>query len=475
MIDFVKCFSSVEIDVNWDDEVKPSLRNRYNNLNQARISIKIFDILFGLGSVQPKRLKSSWIYSLIDNENLIEKLVDSQELKLRINDIKNSLDSERLGKISEELGIGLSVAVISKLYDVQKSTITRIRGINVQRPDWRCLLNDNRVLQVEAKGSTSKDTRAKQLREAVGQKLALPADVHIAVASLLKEASISEMKIKDPPSNDNFQIDNNYRHVDRAYHYSSVFSFIGESVLSLYFEKMARRLSGEIGSDEMDDKELMFNFLNNDAPCVKIDEGEYVGHLYGPIDNQYMFLGVNKELLYYRGFMEFQDADEDKIIMKDGIQFMIYTDGILVARVGDYDSFYRVYHIASTGVSMDTVALNDLDSIRTNSFNRYVKYILDKCDANPKWESRGTLKAKINENERIYHILHIRYNKGERFPDRTLKRIKDFMKERQGVLVTNLRIPQEELDFPCIGRTDFERIASSHADINVVREVFGMR
>lgn len=49
------------------------------------------------------------------------------------------------------------------------------------------------------------------------------------------------------------------------------------------------------------------------------------------------------------------------------------------------------------------------------------------------------------------------------------------MKERQGVLVTNLRIPQEELDFPCIGRTDFERIASSHADNNVVREVFGMR
>ena len=41
MIDFVRCFSSVEIDVNWDDEVKPSLRNRYNNLNQARISIKM--------------------------------------------------------------------------------------------------------------------------------------------------------------------------------------------------------------------------------------------------------------------------------------------------------------------------------------------------------------------------------------------------------------------------------------------------
>lgn len=218
---------------------------------------------------------------------------------------------------------------------------------------------------------------------------------------------------------------------------------------------------------------IPYHAYSGDAPCVKIDENEYAGHLYGTKDNQYMFLGVNKNLLYYRGFMEFQDSDEDKIIMKDGIQFMIYSDGILVAKVSDFDNFYKEYHIASTGVSMDTVALNDLDSIRTSSFNRYVKYILDKCEAEPKWASRGTLKAKINGNEKIYQILHIRYNKGERFPDRTLKRIKDFMKKRQGILVTNLRIPQEDLDFPYIGRTDFERIASSQADINVVREVFG--
>lgn len=62
MINFLKYFSSVEIVVNWDDEVKPSLRNRYNNLNQARISIKLFDIFCGVGCVQPKRFKSSWIY-----------------------------------------------------------------------------------------------------------------------------------------------------------------------------------------------------------------------------------------------------------------------------------------------------------------------------------------------------------------------------------------------------------------------------
>ena len=428
----------------------------------------------GIGTIQPKRMNPSINSTLQDYDYMIEKLADSTELKLRINDIRNNLENESLGEISENMGIGLSVVVTSQLFPVQKSTICRIKRTGrEERPDWRCLLNDNRLLQIEAKGCTSKGTRTRQLKKAVGQKNSIPADVSIAAASLLKEDSISDMVIKDPPTFSDYPPAGNRQQIYRAYHYTSVFSFMGEEALSLYFEKMAKRLAGEIGSDEMDDKEMMFDFLLNAAPSVTIGEAEYAGHLYGPIDNRYMFLGIDKKLLYYRGFMDYQDVDEERLIEKDGNQYIVHTDGILVANVENYDSFNREYHIESTGVSLDTFALTDLDSISASSFRRYVKYLLDKCDENTRWAEKGSLIATINGQERYYHFYHVRNYKGVRSSYRTLMKIREFMAGRKGVLVTNIGISHGGFNFPCISRADFERIASSHADRDVIKGIFG--
>lgn len=474
MIHFFKYFKNLSLDVKWDEDVKQSLRPRYRSANQARISFMISDLLIGIGYVQPKRLKPSAPLSLIDYGHLIEKFEDSPELKLRINEIRTCLEGETLGKISEEIGVGLSVVVTTKLFPVLKSTICRIKRTGGgKRPDWKCLLNDNQSLHVEAKGCTSKGTRTTQLKEAIEQKNSLPADFCIAAATLLKEDNISEMIIKDPPSSGDYPSTVNRKLVYRAYHYSSVFSFMGEEALSIYFEKMAKRLSGEIRPNEMGDKEMMFNFLLDAAPCVRIEDDEFSGHLYGPIDNQYIFLGVNKNLLYYQGFMEFQDADEEKLIEKDGNQYVIHTDGILVVNVENYDSFNTEYHIESTGVSLDTFALTDLDSISASSFRRYVKYLLDKCDENTQWTIREALVATVNNQKRLYFVFHVRNYKGRRNSFRTLMRIHEFMDGRQGVLVTNIKIPQGEFEFPCIDRADFERIASTHADRDIVKEIFG--
>lgn len=474
MIHFFKYFKNLSIDVKWDEDVKQSLRPRYRSANQARINFMVSDLLIGIGYVQPKRLKPSPASSLIDYGYLIEKFEDSPELKLRINDIRTSLEGETLGKISEEIGVGLSVVITTKLFPVLKSTICRIKRTGGgERPDWKSLLNDNHSLQVEAKGCTSKGTRTSQLKKAIEQKNSLPADVSIAAATLLKEDNISEMIIKDPPSSGDDPSAVNRKLTYRAYHYTSVFSFMGEEALSIYFEKMAKRLSGEIKPNEMGDKEMIFNFLQSDAPSVKVGDDEFAGHLYGPIDNHYFFLGVNKKLLYYQGFMEFQDADEEIQIKKDGNLFVIHTDGILVVNVENYDSFNTEYHIESTGVSLDTFALTDLDSISASSFRRYVKYLLDKCDENTQWTKRETLIAIVNNLERAYFIFHVRNYKGRRNSFRTLMRIHEFMDGRQGVLVTNIKIPQGEFEFPCIDRTDFERIASTHADRDIVKEIFG--
>lgn len=472
MINPIRLFSAPRFSVEWDDKVRNSLKPCYRLRNAAIIPIRLFDLLKGMGSVQPRRVKTSWMSSLWDYGYVIERLYDTPELKVKINETRVELSSEMLTELSTLMGMGLSVVVISRLFDIQPSTINKIKGTSAKRPDWKCLLNDNRTLLVEAKGSTNKDTSKKQLKEAVVQKNAMQGDVKVAMGSLLNEDVISKMSIVDPPAveeDDN----NNRRHVYRANHYTSVFSFLGEDVLSLYFEKMAKRLSGRIGTAEMDDKELMYNELSYRAPNISLEGRDYAGHLYGPVDGQYLFLGVDKQLLSYRGFIEFRDVVEERNIEREGNHYIINTDGILVVNVTNVESFVRGNAIESIGVSLDSIALSDLDSIRGNSFKRYVKYLLDKCAVDVAWVDKRTLKAMINGKEKMFCIFHYHNTKRVSMSIKAQEKISTFMKGRKGVLVTNLKVPRNLFDFSCVDRAYFERIADSNADRNVLKEIFG--
>ena len=297
MINPVRLLSAPYIDVEWDNMVQASLKPYYRTLTHARIPIRLFDLLKGIGSVQPRRVNPSWMSSMLDYGYLIERLDDTPDLKMKITETRTALGSEMLTEVSELMGVGLSVVVVSKLFDVQPSTIHKIIGVASRRPDWECLLKDNRILLVESKGTTNKATSTQQLKSAIEQKNAMQGDVKVAAASVLNEMVASKMMIVDPPVIEGGAADKNKRHVFRAWHYTSLFSFLGDDVLSLYFEKMAKRLSGNIGVEEMEDKQLIFNELIYNAPSLTINNENYAGHLYGPIKEQFIFLGVDKKLL----------------------------------------------------------------------------------------------------------------------------------------------------------------------------------
>ena len=471
VINPIKLFSAPRLSVEWDDAVRNSLKPCYRTCNAATIPVRLFDLLKGMGSVQPRRVNTSWMSSMCDYGYVIDRLYDTPELKVKIHETRRELSSEMLTELSALMGMGLSVVVISRIFDIQPSTINKIKDTSAKRPDWRCLLKDNRTLLVEAKGSTSKDTSKQQLKEAVVQKNAMLGDVKVATGSLLNEDAISRMTIIDPPTEEG-EDNNNRRHVYRANHYASVFSFLGEDVLSLYFEKMAKRLSGRIGVAEMDDKEFMYNELSYHAPSITIEGRDYAGHLYGAVDGQSLFLGVDKQLLSYRGFLEFRDSVEERIIEIEGNHYIINSDGILVVNVANVESFVRENAIDSIGVSLDSIALSDLDSIRGNSFKRYVKYLLDKCADDVSWVDERTLKAVINDKEKMFIIYHSHNTKRDFLSNKAKDKLSSFMEGRNGTLVTNLRIPQNMFNFPYVDRNDFERIAETNADRNVLRQIF---
>lgn len=470
-MNIIKLFTTHYIEVKWDNAVETNLKPRYRGLTHARIPIRLFNLLKGLGSVQPKRVNPSLLSTMKDYDYLLERLKDEPEFKIKIVETRTVLSSEMLTEVSEFLGIGLSVAVVSELYDVQYSTISKIIGITSQRPDWSCLLTDNRILLVEAKGTTNKYTSTQQIRDAVVQKRQLNGDIRIATATVLYEDEISKMNIVDPPII-NEPVNGERKHVYRAYHYASVFSFLGDAVLSLYFEKMAKRLSGQIRKREMNDKEQMYQVLNYNAPRISVNNTEYAGHLYGPFEeNRYLFLGVNRQLLSYQGFRDYVDLGEESITEVNGNQFISHPDGVLVVNIKNSDSFLAEYHIESIGVSYDDIVLSDIDSIRGNSFKRYIQYLLDKCYSQTEWVNGGIVATSEGHSTKFV-IYHVR-NAGNHMISRSHnEKVLELMEGREGILVTNLYIPRQYYPFSYIGRDELDEIANSKGDTEIIRRVF---
>ena len=162
------------------------------------------------------------------------------------------------------------------------------------------------------------------------------------------------------------------------------------------------------------------------------------------------------------------------MIERGGNHYLISPDGILVVNVLNSEVFFKENNIQYLGEKYDRIVLKDLDSIRGNSFKRYVKYLLDKCCGETRWADNGALMASVDGEEKAYFIYHVHNTKRNTPSRKTLERLAAFMDGRKGVLVTNLRIPSEKYNGPCVDRNAFERIADNDADQRVLKDVFGL-
>ena len=171
--------------------------------------------------------------------------------------------------------------------------------------------------------------------------------------------------------------------------------------------------------------------------------------------------------------MDYQDAEEDRQYEVEGNLFVQHSDGAIVGYIQNPDAFFRENYIEFIGVSMDRIALLDLDSIRGNSFKRYVKYLLSKCDDHVRWNDDGSMTASVDGRERNYYFYHVRKTTDRIASWRNLRRMDEIMEGKQGVLVTNLRIWAETIKYPYVSKEDFNRIFEWGGSREMIQEVFG--
>lgn len=452
--DIITLFENRNISVAIDPALLPEIKSDDKVTTPRNISFNIYRLIYHIGVIQSRRFATSNRLKFLDKTDLIEKIYnDTEQFRIKISEIRHLNGSETLISISEDFGAGISVVIAESLFNIKRSTIQKIYGTH-SRPDWNCQLIDNRILVVEAKGSTSIQTSRTQEIDALLQKSQEPGDILIASLTVLNENAISTNRFLDPPSerNENRPVMEN--HILRAGHYASVFSFLGNSKLSIYYSQMRKRLEGLITPEEQDSKDQTFRDLNLNAPEVHFQDKVFVGSFYNVEDHKYLFVGVDKNLLSYMGFINFIDYESDAEEDQFENHYVLYKDGVLLIEINNIAYFSNIINIDEIPNYQDNITISDIDEMNEISFSKYFIYLLRK---NGFREIRQEVKISNNfrvdliaiRNE-VNYFFEFKIYKSKRISTDTLNqlsRLSTEIKNGRFVLVTNAKLDYRRSNF----------------------------
>lgn len=451
--DFSKLFQSKKIKVEIDPVILPQTV-LFDKISTTQIiTFSLYKLVYHIGTIQSRRFATSNRLKFIDKLDILEKIYnDNEDFKIKINEIRHINGSETLKSITEDLGIGISVVLAEKFFNVKSSTIQRIYGTK-KRPDWKCQLVDGRILVTEGKGSISITTSQNQEDNALVQKTKEPGDIQIASLSVFYENQISENRYIDPPI-ENDDISNEMKkHILRAGHYASVFSFLGNSRLSRYYSQMRKRLLGIITREEQDLKNFEFNLLYYEEPIIKFNNVDFVGSFYEIEENSYLFVGIDKQLLSVQGFINFIEQEYDIETDEENNHYILYRDGVLIIEVNNFNIFSDIIDKEKIKNYQENITISDVDEMNEISFSKYFQYLLEKLNfTNIIKESfdsnlgfRFDLTSRLN-NEQYYFEFKISQNRKGLLNFRESIMRLSRLENKKIILVTNQDITNIDFD-----------------------------
>lgn len=438
----------INIQVDIDPDLLPELDCYDNVSTQRTISISVFKLIYSIGTIQIRRFAPSNRQKYTDFTDLLEVLVsNTNDFKVRINDIRNVLGSEKLKSISEDFGVGISIVVAMQLFNIRYSTIQRIYG-NDKRPDWSCQTENNRILIVESKGSSSQATSNTQQARAIIQKNRRNGDVKIASLTVINENTISTNRFIDPPiypDDMDFEIKNK---ILRAGHYSSVFSFLGNSALSKYYSQMRKRLLKSITPNEQNEKNNLYFELRDRYPNIPFDDKDFTGSFYNIEKNKYLYIGIDKRLLSYQGFLEFEDYNEeiDRVVNQN--HYILFKDGILIIDIKHIDVFSNIILPEKIKNYQENITISDVDVMTLISFEKYVNYLLiqNGFEIRTEYKTRDFRADIVGWKNKKKYIFELKIYKKKQFYYRVTEQLIKYS-QMEGVekivLITNVEVPEE--------------------------------
>jgi Holliday junction resolvase len=450
--DIAALFQNKTISVDIDPLLLPHIKTQDKITTQRTISFNLYRLIYHIGTIQSRRFATSNRLKFLDKVDLVEKIYsNTNEFRIKIDEIRQVNGSETLISISEDFGIGISVVIAESLFNTKRSTIQKISGTG-RRPDWKCQLTDNRIFVAEGKGATSIATSNGQQAHALDQKTREPGDIRVASLTVLNENEISTNRYLDPPIESDNMPPEMQNHILRAGHYASVFSFLGNSRLSRYYSQMRKRLEGIITSQEQNLKDQVFRELRFNDPTITFKHQEFVGSFYNIENEKYLFVGVDKRLLSYQGFIsyyEFEDDVEESI--EDNV-FILYKDGVLVIEIINIEYFSKIVNLNQIKNYQDNITISDIDEMNEISFSKYFEYILKENGFSNLREQTINNDLRVDltatKGNQIYYF-EFKIFKNKRIGRNSIQQITDYSRQLDFgklILVTNAKYDNLEID-----------------------------
>ncbi len=467
----VSRFSYKTISVEIDPILLPELDTVDKVTTCRDITFNLYNLIYHIGSIQSRRFAPSNRLKFMDKSDLIEKIYSgTDEFRVKINDIRSINGSETLTSISEDFGVGISVVIADKLFNIKRSTIQKIYGTK-KRPDWKCQTKDNRILVVEAKGTISIQTSRVQEETALIQKTKELGDVKVASLTVLNESSVSTNRFFDPPIDKSDISPIMENHILRAGHYASVFSFLGNSKLSIYYSQMRKRLEGSTVPYEQVEKDDTFRELRINDPVINFENKEFVGSFYEVEHEKYIFVGVDKELLSYSGFIKFCDYENDTDILFEGNHYILFKDGVLIVEIEEIGVFSDVVIVDKIKSYQSKITVSDMDEMNGISFSKYFVSLLERNGFTNIRERAeiGYVSADITaEFDDITYYFELKMYRNKKVRKNALAKINDYSRRglnEKFVLVTNGKLSSENINnfnLTIIDRDALKKIAKNH-------------
>jgi hypothetical protein len=382
MLKLLTCrFSNKNILINIDRQLIASiirnngeLTERSFNPPNARHSIRInlSKLIIAAATIQTRRKNPTSFNKLLDRSDLLDSIRGCDDFCI----IKHP-DVDKQIRISEDLGVGLSVLVTDHYYKINWTTLGKIRRRRGSKPDIACMSLSNESITIEAKGSTSEGWRSCQRNYAYNQKRGpLPSNVSVASCALLKEDSISDIDYFDPPiippEDPKYE-----RALLKADHYARVFNLIGQDELSKYFDYMRQRVLYDRDFEQFDKKEELYRKIKTQYVQIRFGQHVYYGNIEKYGEKSLIFVGVDSRLLNAYSFIHFE-GQKDSHFEIEGEDFYLSSDGLCIGLLKSLRLVEGQIRYEQIPHNYDSFSIVDFDYSRESTLMSYLSHAIAK-------------------------------------------------------------------------------------------------
>ena len=336
------------------------------------IRINLMKLIIAAATIQTGRTNPTSLEKLFDGSYLLEFIKDCDDFC-----VKKHPDTDKQIEISEDLGVGLSVLVTDHYYQIDWTTLGKIKRRKKSMPDIACMSLSKESITIEAKGSTNESYRRRQKKYAQHQKHGpIPTKVSVASCALFNEASISDIQYLDPPLLPPEDADYE-RSLLKADHYARLFNLIGQKELSKYFNYMRLRVINDRDFEQFDKKQELYKKIKTKYVRICVREQVYFGNIEKRENESLVFIGVDERLLNVYSFIRFE-GHEDGYVETENDTFYLTSDGLCIGFLNSLKSVEGQIQYAQIPHHYDSYSIVDFDHSRKQTLVNYLTHVIGK-------------------------------------------------------------------------------------------------